>query len=485
MNEQQPGQPQIPVPAQPSQWDSQENQRAQHNQGQQSSQYATYAQAGLQSPQPSMPPRTSVQSQRIGQTQQPIYIAQSDQQLYGRPVPSPQYGGPQYSYSQPHNPNPYGSPLPVVPSVPAYPHGSAQYYQPQPQTQLPSQPQPYIPYWAAVPVQPIDLRKAWRTWRRKVTNRAMGLTLAYQGMMYVGAIAASIMALIANSVTGKQDTGTSWDGIISLVSVITAFGFLLLMRHRDIITREFWLGGSHMDTYGEPNQRGRISQYGGSRMRPLWFLAFIALGLGVQGVVTLVQLAFAMVGADLASPTSESINESAVTVSMWLYIGLVGPICEEVLFRGVLMKELKPLGRNFAIVTSALVFGLFHDDVVQGTFAFLFGLILGFVAMEYSLVWSIALHVFNNAILSGVIDTWLAGYLDSTGYAIYSIALALIGVIGALIVFAFWGRGLRQYRRDNRSVSGTYAAWACPTFVIFVVINAVMAVLSFAAAMIG
>ncbi len=35
------------------------------------------------------------------------------------------------------------------------------------------------------------------------------------------------------------------------------------------------------------------------------------------------------------------------------------------------MKELKPLGNNFAIVTSAMVFGLFHDDVVQGTFAFL------------------------------------------------------------------------------------------------------------------
>lgn len=111
-------------------------------------------------------------------------------------------------------------------------------------------------------------------------------------------------------------------------------------------------------------------------------------GQGVQGIVMLVQVAFSRLGTDLASPTSDSIAESSVTVSMWLYVGLVAPICEEVLFRGVLMKELKPLGKNFAIVTSAMVFGLFHDDVVQGTFAFLFGLILGFVAMEYSLVWS-------------------------------------------------------------------------------------------------
>ena len=155
---------------------------------------------------------------------------------------------------------------------------------------------------------------------------------------------------------------------------------------------------------------------------------FIVLGMGVQGIVMLVQVAFSRLGTDLASPTSDSIAESSVTVSMWLVRWLVAPICEEVLFRGVLMKELKPLGKNFAIVTSAMVFGLFHDDVVQGTFAFLFGLILGFVAMEYSLVWSIALHIFNNAILSGAIDTLAGNYLDDNAYLIFSLSLSVIGV---------------------------------------------------------
>ena len=103
--------------------------------------------------------------------------------------------------------------------------------------------------------------------------------------------------------------------------------------HRDIFTCEFWLGGQHRDSYGEPNQLGHISQYGGGRMQPLWALMFIVLGMGVQG-----------------------------------------------------------------------------------TFAFLFGLILGFVAMEYSLVWSIALHIFNNAILSGAIDTLAGNYLDDNAY---------------------------------------------------------------------
>mgnify|MGYP006896718781 FL=1 len=93
------------------------------------------------------------------------------------------------------------------------------------------------------------------------------------------------------------------------------------MRHRDIFTCEFWLGGQHRDSYGEPNQLGHISQYGGGRMQPLWALMFIVLGMGVQGIVMLVQVAFSRLGTDLASPTSDSIAESSVTVSMWLYVG--------------------------------------------------------------------------------------------------------------------------------------------------------------------
>lgn len=95
---------------------------------------------------------------------------------------------------------------------------------------------------------------------------------------------ANDMSAIAIGVsTSNGNITVQYDGIISLVSVLLAFGFLLLMRHRDIFPHEFWLGGSHVDSYGEPNQLGRISQYGGGRMQPLWFAVFIVLGIGVQG----------------------------------------------------------------------------------------------------------------------------------------------------------------------------------------------------------
>lgn len=366
-------------------------------------------------------------------------------------------------------------------------------YQPysaaQPQPAYPVQPQPQLqpPYRTQYqPPQPpvivIDPRQAWRTWRRRVVNRAMGLTFIYEAMMYVGSIIAMIaLGVIAPSLV--EGDSTKGDGIISLASLVFAMGFLLIMRHRDIVTREFWLGGPHRDNYGEPNQIGRVSQYGGGRMRPQWFLIFVLLGMGTQSAVSLVQLVLSSFGAAISSPTSESLDQSATTVTMWLYIGLFGPICEEVMFRGVLMKELKPLGKNFAIVTSALAFGLFHGDFVQGAFAFLFGLILGFVAMEYSLVWSIALHIFNNAVLSGLIDTWFAGQLNDSQYGAYVIVLTAVGAIGAVVALVAYGRGLKQYRLQNRSIPDTYAGWTSPVFIVFIVANVAQAALSLAGVM--
>ena len=203
-----------------------------------------------------------------------------------------------------------------------------------------------------------------------------------------------------------------------------------------------------------------------------------------QTAIVLIQLGFSMFGTTLQSPTSDNISEASTNIWMWLYVGLAAPVAEELVFRGVLMRGLKPLGRNFAIVTSALMFGLFHDDVVQGLFAFGCGLLFGFVAMEYSLVWSIVLHVFNNAVLGGVLP-WLAGLFGDAGDTAYTLGLLGVSIIGLIVVLVKYGGGLRAYRRVNRSAPGTYWGWTSPAFLIFVIVNVAITILSFVTAMMG
>lgn len=50
----------------------------------------------------------------------------------------------------------------------------------------------------------------------------MGLTLAYEGMMLLGAMVATI---IVGVITASDLSGVQWDGIISLISVFVAFDF--------------------------------------------------------------------------------------------------------------------------------------------------------------------------------------------------------------------------------------------------------------------
>lgn len=347
----------------------------------------------------------------------------------------------------------------------------------QSQSVLTAQPlQPQQP--VSVSFESPEQRKWWRGWRRRVVTRAMGVTLIYQMILIIfGSAALAFLAFTSSS----RDEYFRGQGVASLAVVLVAVGFLTIVRRRDILTREFWLGGAHADTYGEPNQLGHVSQYGGARMTPRWALVFVALMFGVQGIQMAITWGLSQVGVDLVSPALESISEASVTVSMWLYAGLVGPICEEVLFRGVLMKELKPLGKNFAIVTSALVFALFHQDLVQGTYAFAMGLVLGFIAMEYSLIWAIALHVFNNAVLGGL-SAGITHYFGEFGSTAFMWVTIAIGLIGLIIVFARYGKGLAEYRRTNRSVKGTYSGWASWTFIVFVAITLASAIFSYVTA---
>jgi membrane protease YdiL (CAAX protease family) len=76
----------------------------------------------------------------------------------------------------------------------------------------------------------------------------------------------------------------------------------------------------------------------------------------------------AMAAVEMASTTGS-------TFSMYIYICFLGPIAEELLFRGIVLRTLRPWGKQAAILISALVFGLFHGNVVQIPFAFAVGVI--------------------------------------------------------------------------------------------------------------
>ncbi|SDC96553.1 CAAX protease self-immunity [Melghirimyces thermohalophilus] len=87
-------------------------------------------------------------------------------------------------------------------------------------------------------------------------------------------------------------------------------------------------------------------------------------------------------------------------VGQVLLLGVIGPIAEEVMFRGLLMGAfLQRIGSVGAVLLSSAIFALFHVDVVFLAPLFVMGLILGTLYALFKNLWApILFHILNNTV---------------------------------------------------------------------------------------
>ena len=132
------------------------------------------------------------------------------------------------------------------------------------------------------------------------------------------------------------------------------------------------------------------------------FFMLLSIFLSAQALVQLLAAVMEWFFGLFDLSVMDALEEMSVTgdtLSMFLYMGLAAPLFEEILFRGFVLRSLEPYGRKFAILGSAFLFGMFHGNILQTPFAFVVGLILGYVTVEYSIAWAMLLHTINNLIL--------------------------------------------------------------------------------------
>ena len=157
--------------------------------------------------------------------------------------------------------------------------------------------------------------------------------------------------------------------------------------------------------------------------------AAVALVFAIQLVLSLINALIGLTGYDPSKVQSTLLDP--VLSSVWGMLAAVFllPFFEELIFRGAIMRHLLPYGVNFAIVTQAVLFGLWHLNLYQGIFAVPMGLILGFVAYRFSLKWSFALHALNNgfAVVMGL--SWMPGWVAPTIMVAAALATAAVLIL--------------------------------------------------------
>ncbi len=136
------------------------------------------------------------------------------------------------------------------------------------------------------------------------------------------------------------------------------------------------------------------------RIKPLSMLGMIFIGMGACMVFqSLSGLWDKVLG--LFGYTNNTVipycNNGIVTVLLFLMLAVIPALVEEFVYRGAILHTLKDYGTGMAIIISAVMFGLGHFSLSTTPFAFLSGLVFGFITIKtHSLVPTVFIHILNN-----------------------------------------------------------------------------------------
>ncbi len=153
---------------------------------------------------------------------------------------------------------------------------------------------------------------------------------------------------------------------------------------------------------------------------------------------------------------------------------LIGPLFEEILFRGATLRIFERGGKVSAILISSLAFGIYHRAFVQGFFAMFAGVVLAYVAIEYSFKWALLLHSLNNFMAGGLN---MAVYnVPDGGKWLIDYGIPVLFLVLAIVIIMKGKKSIRRFIEDNPIKEGFYkqvlrSAWLW----IFLVCNLVLA----------
>ena len=139
-----------------------------------------------------------------------------------------------------------------------------------------------------------------------------------------------------------------------------------------------------------------------------------------------------------------------------IYAAFVGPFVEELLVRGGVVYRLKNYGKIFSILISAMAFGLFHMNLIQGVFAFFVGILFAYIALEYSFLWAVFFHILNNFGFSLLVESGLPALLGIELADTVTNMLLVITSCMSVIFFGLYRKEIMSYIKANRTPKGTY-----------------------------
>lgn len=197
----------------------------------------------------------------------------------------------------------------------------------------------------------------------------------------------SLVASIAIVIAGGEESALANSPIFNILVSILAelsflFVFLLISKTRRV---------------------DAISSTGVKQPVP-WYFYLICVGLGLvfiflfNPIISLWEDLLSLLGYQLTSELSIPLDNAGWLVLALFAVGLLPAICEEFLFRGLILNGLRKFGAVWAIGFSAVMFSLMHMNLQQLPYTLVLGIMLGIIVYYTKNIWlSVLMHFVNNA----------------------------------------------------------------------------------------
>lgn len=180
---------------------------------------------------------------------------------------------------------------------------------------------------------------------------------------------------------------------------------------------------------------GRYTRSFDKQMLPLLLFIGVFATLGLSRLILMIPL-------DGILGNYSNVKETYEAGNVWIQLimlGIVTPVAEELLFRGLVYKRLQIYyDVTVAGYISSIIFGIVHFNLVQGIYAFIMGILFAYVYEKFNNIYaSIIIHISANiaAIITSInpIGLWIEEYV------LVKFVLALIetGVFIQLVVIMY------------------------------------------------
>lgn len=211
-----------------------------------------------------------------------------------------------------------------------------------------------------------------------------------------------------------------YGGSIVLAAVVSLFG--LFLRGGEGLSAGYWFLLDHMNLVScviytvpavafilwywlEVVRREGAASFARAQTKkitPAGILWTLVLAYAVQHAVSIIIGFLAFMLPETVAAYEEMVESAGLTdySLTWIFaVVILPPLVEETVFRGLILHYLKKGGARFwaANLIQAVLFGIYHGNLIQGIYAFCIGVLLGYLAERYSsLIIPVLVHALFN-----------------------------------------------------------------------------------------